>query len=356
MKVLKYIFPAISVIAFSFNTLCADPVHRPEGAMPHSPTEAEGMDPGVYVEAGLLLERMYFFNNLAGVNQVYHIGTGELIAPPITRESFEPINFNYDLEPGLTASVATYLGHDDWTLLANFDWMYAIDSINKQIDFLNVFYPTYATIKPTDYQTLKGTSKTTFFMLDVYVYKGAYRDSRIKFRPFSGIKTAWFFTYEETNFTDTGLAASDPAYYVIRSKTWGLGPMIGLDVNYPVLGSWSLYCDTNGSILLGHVNHRSTLWRDLTVAKTTTSEDANSYRYNETVYCPTMRATLGVQFDHKVIKDQLGVIFKVGFDSRYYFNQYALVKPVSSGDEKKIAITQGSFGMMGLVMTLGLDF
>jgi len=325
---------------------------------------------GWTIEAGLILEQMRVSNT--DVAEYSRSGAGTGSSP---NEIETMINLGFNLEPGLRVSLGYEFDHDDWRLKAAFEWLYSNASYKNTVD-TGSFFMTHQISKfnsSTDlqneplYRTLKANLEVNYFLLDVYMFRGSYLSSHFAYTPFVGIKTSWVDyrgSKRFSNDSDTDRLPSNTSFLNRNNiNFWGVGPMIGMDGNYFVFAGWSIFSSGNISVLFGE-SHLKNQYGFVTAEDYPTGVQTLS---RLVVLCPTMRALLGLQYDTDLFCDTQHFTFRIGFDSRYYFNQYpvvdypARIKSEASATDLRLTgrpqtIENGSWGMLGLILDVAYDF
>lgn len=359
VKTLKTIFSLMMVAAVSANNIYATSPVKPEKAEEINPYLSAHLDKpdGLFLEVGLLYEQMYFSNNKAATYLDDLNGSGPNVSPPIVGSSYDVVSFDFGLDPGLRVEAARYFGYNDWKISAAFEWIHSKPTINKDVRGDEYLLPVISL--PTsneDNRSLVANFNVNYYLLDVTCYRGAFESDKLKIRPNAGIKAAWFNTRSGRTFRDPTSGAAVDHYERVVSKSWAVGPMLGFDVKYPIFDGMNIYCDNNVSILMGHQYTNSSFWDNLSSVWMGLSTTTGSYVDKGFYFTPTVRTSLGLQFSTLFMRNKVESVLKIGFDGRYYFNQYPSVKPQNTTNIEILKIKSGSWGMMGLVVTLGTYF
>ena len=196
---------------------------------------------GFTVEVGLILEQMRLSNTDVAFYRNDNSGNGSSGNPTNFREI---VNLNFNLEPGVRASVGYEFDHDYWTARADFEWLYSKASFKNTVDAGN-YQPTHmpylmdlTVAQEPLYQSINASLELDYFLLDVYLSRGSYLSGMFSYEPFAGIKAAWIDYTGARRFSNatsaTNLSTSSSWLNKHSVDFWGVGPLIGMNGNYIV--------------------------------------------------------------------------------------------------------------------------
>lgn len=320
------------------------------------------------VEVGAIVEQMRLSNT--DVIQVEIDGGAGTAASPSTEKKILFTDFN--LGAGVRVGVGSTFDHDEWRARAQFEWISQTGSQNVSLDD-GYMLPTHN----TRYNDLSNTALPLFqkadtslsvdyYLVDLLLSRGSYFSSHFSYEPFAGLKVA-VINYEKknsfSNATSTSASAANTSWLNRAwTKFWGVGPMFGLNSDYFVCGGWSVFSSSNLAVLLGKTQIRDYIGY-VTTQTTPTSEYT---RVGNDVLTPTLRTILGLKYCQKVFEDKNHFAFRIGFDGRYYFNQYPIVDRVAVAavsntanivlEDNSQLSENGAFGMIGFVVDVAYDF
>jgi len=332
------------------------------------PRYPEMEDRFLSLDVGLLYQQMRIENT--DICYV-HIGDGGgTKEDPSTKRLVKELDFS--MFPGVRAGLGYDFGRRTFRFKADFEWLYSRGKFNDTVTGAQDIVPTYIVYAfgPNSdvfvplYQQVRSWMKSNYYLLDCYFAKGIYLSEMVSFEPFAGIKAAWqdFDHYRKFfDATNEALLSADQAWLERgATNTWGVGPMIGAHGNVYIGQDWGLYSMFNFAALLGEASAN-------TYFGIVTSEDYPGDKY-ETVHqnslTPTLRATFGIQYGQVCLENTSYVFFRIGFDSRVYFNRFLKVnhlgkEVLSSTSERIVEGPQGlngDAGMTGLVLELACAF
>lgn len=290
--------------------------------------------------------------------------------------TYKTIRFGFDVDAGLKIGAGYYFENDDWLLSANFEWLRSQANFNVDAN-LPIYYRPYGystvAISAADadytiyFQDVDASLDVDYYLLDVILAKGSYFSGSFTLEPYAGIQTSWI-SYYTNNFFRNNQAGSDDDFpeksswsSVTNVNFWGIGPEIGFNSSYYIMGGWSIYSTMNLAILFGqtkflNMNGIVTILVDPTYNHTS---DQNN------VLCSTARTILGLQYDKDTYCDKQHLRLRIGFDARYILNQFPVVNyeaqhPYTSGSAFMFTAPNiqenNTFGMVGLILDLAYDF
>lgn len=325
------------------------------------------------VEVGAIVEQMRILNT--DVIQVEIGGGAGTAASPSYEKKVLFTDFN--LGAGVRVGLGSTFNHDEWRGRAQFEWISQTGKQNVSLDsgFLvatnNTRYNNLSNSSLPNFTKADTALIVDYYLVDLLLSRGSYFSSNFSYEPFAGLKVA-VINYEKKNSfssAENATAAAANTSWLNRAwtKFWGVGPMFGLNSDYSVCGGWSVFSSSNLAVLLGKTQIRDYIGY-VTTETTPTSEYT---RINDDVLTPTVRTILGLKYCQKVFEDKNHFAFRIGFDGRYYFNQYPIVERVpvaavntaatsGTGNIVLEEISQlsdyGAFGMIGFVIDVAYDF
>ena len=282
------------------------------------------------------------------------------------------VRFEFDVDAGLKLGVGRYFENNSWLFLANFEWL------RSQANFSTIAHPPVHYL-PSEFQTVwaeNGSSTlinfqevdaslaVDYFLLDVVLAKGSYFADPFSFEPFGGIQSTWLSYNTEKLFSDDAkshLPANSAFSFITNVNFWGVGPEIGLNSAYYMMGGWSIYTTMNLAVLFG----QTTLFNMNGIVTTLVDPTFNNTSDQNNVLCPTARTILGLQYERNIYCDKQHIRMRLGFDARYIFNQFPVVnylaqytynhsyQPVFTAPSFE---ENNSFGMVGLILDVAYDF
>ena len=276
----------------------------------------------------------------------------------------EPI---FDLDVGLRVGLGYQLEHDNWMASVSFEWLsskgrYDHSAVGNELIFpYEVTSPFYGAAK-LNFNSVNSKLTVDYYLLDFILAKGVYFTSKFSFEPFAGVKVAWI-NYTGQHVYGVVQSGSIPENSVFQRnnsvETWGIGPEVGVNAFYELIGGWSIFSSTNGSVLLGNASIKNLIRLVPTAESGYQPERAQQ---SQTAICPTLRTTFGLEYIGEAFNEKQSFFVRFGFDGRYYFNQYpnlgyrAVAGTATNELDYNPLVTSNGFGMVGLLADLGWYF
>ncbi|MCH9621124.1 MAG: hypothetical protein S4CHLAM20_05400 [Chlamydiia bacterium] len=301
-----------------------------------------------HVDVGLLYQQPGFSGMNAGIcySTPFVHETGALFQNQVVTN----LTQCFDYDPGLTVSLGHLFMHDDWFLLARFDWLST--SIGNRVyeDNQAEYKPNAnfdtgvlpASFSSTDIFTkIKYGADMDIYTLDVLLSRGAFLSKCYSFEPFAGVKAAWFDANQNANYYNaTEFPGGSYAIFKELRSNWGVGPMFGFNGEYNFTQGFALFSDSDIAVLYGEAS------RTITSILTNSSDVAaerkitNQTKYDCQYYVP-VRTILGVKLSRYCLEDNHYLAVKIGYDAR------ALVSYTN---------TENGYVMSGLYLNFLWDF
>jgi len=343
-------------------------------------------------DAGLLYQQM----RVSGAEIANAVTERNTDTIPVVSENYvnftnTNIRFGFDVGAGLKLGAGYYLKNDGLLFLANFEWLRSTASFDGEFSPTIIYLPSgyqsvYATTDAHDivrFQEVAASLDVDYFLLDVVLAKGSYFSGSFTFEPFSGIQSSWISYYTNKSFSNDAnnindepnnsggwLSHSQMWVYLTNVNFWGVGPEIGFNASYSMMGGWSIYSTMNAAVIFG----QTALFNANGIVNTDSEPTFNHASDSDSVVCPTTRAILGLQYDKNSYCNKRHVKVRLGFDARYIFNQYPTVNysqeylynigVLMTSPPSIDTYTQArpnfeenmGFGMVGLIFDVALDF
>ena len=316
------------------------------------------LDVGVLIEAMRVGDTGYYYT---------HGGEGgSTWEEPGRLNKVKYLTFN--LDPGLKVGLGYTSPHDDWKFQAGFEWLSStgkstIDEVGQAIRLSNTFQLHYdEDFVNIDFQEAAASLSIDYFLLDLAVSKGAYFSDRFSFEPLAGIKLNWINYNTTVRLSEAGNTLSElpqGTSWLKRSINdfWGVGPMLGFNANYHLFVGWSLFSKIDLAVLVGE-SYLKDGFGFVTNQKYPGQTVGLS---NIPLLSGATRTMIGLQYERDLFEETQHLVFRVGFDGRYYYNQYPSVTYPAQDlvDEDETYFTPGYnisegnyFGMVGLLIDL----
>jgi hypothetical protein len=280
-------------------------------------------------------------------------------------------NINFNLDVGLRIGLSYLVDHDDWMATAAFEWISSKGSVYQDTANGGTIFPydlpsPFYGVDKIAFSDVSAALKVQYYLLDIQLSKGVFFSKHFSYEPFAGIKASWIGYNADQQYSAVDQDPMTSGTSFMRNTKvnfWGVGPMAGLNSNYFVVAGWSIFSSANVSVLLGEADTSNYIRLVPTGNGGYQPEKAS---VNQTVICPTMRTMLGLQYDCQGYNESQNVVARIGFDGRYYFNQYpylgytavakSITNPLSGQLDSNPTIRNNAFGMIGLIADLVWHF
>jgi hypothetical protein len=223
----------------------------------------------------------------------------------------------------------------------------------------------------TNQSSIPGSSvssswKLKLDLVDLELGRESKFGKRLRLRPHGGLRSAWIDqTYTITSLGFSPFVANVTQNVVSSNKCyfWGLGPRIGLDMQWNFGYGISLFSDLALSSLFGHFS--------LTTSEVLTSpESRGTFSINESSYKRRNVARFAGDFDIGLryqttfnCCDCLGLMLQAGWEAHNFLNQNQFIQGQLStniADNNEISsntvFNQGDLTTQGLTVRARLDF
>jgi|GEM_PF-2169336 len=347
----KKIAALLSVMLVAFNSVTADSV-KPNGCKgavlcPTFPIIGNMEDCGYtwHVDIGLLYQQPGFAGMNAGTSYspVYAETSGGF-----QNQTIKNLLQCFDYSLGLTVSLGHLIKHDDWFVLARFDWMNANSSVNYEtagdyygpnanfnfdvmLGLSNNWNPAADYFTSIDYN-----AEISIYALDVILSRGSYHSKCFSYEPFMGVKALWYNDNQAIDYfgpTTTGapLVNGNIPSLNLSQDNWGVGPVFGFNGEYHITNGLSLFSMSDVGILYGQSenDYISTL-SSATTGVTTLQAISNNTQNNCQYYVP-VRSIIGIKLDSYCLEDAHYVAIKLGYDVRAILTTPITSSTTSSG-------------------------
>lgn len=192
-------------------------------------------------------------------------------------------------------------------------------------------------INPANVTLTSATAKlkTDFFNVDLVGRQHINPGYNVELIPYAGVR----FTYLNEKYTLNTSGKSvvaDPATGFIsngvyngnltyKTKFWGIGPIVGTKLNFPIVGGLSLFGDLHGALLMGETDNSISATGNTTTtqiiggAVTNYADSANYPGDRNTRFVPNVGGKLGLEY---VAKFDNGMSFGVqgGWGGDFYYH------------------------------------
>ncbi len=370
----KKIAALLSVMLVAFNSVTADSV-KPNGCKgavlcPTFPIIGNIEDCGYtwHVDVGLLYQQPGFSGMNAGTAYSPLFDEGTTVAT-FRNQTIINLQQCFDYSLGLTVSLGHLIKHDDWFVLARFDWMNS--NYSGEYDDPNTSYGPNANFNydvmagttwdnNTNYfQEINYSAEISIYALDVILSRGSYHSKCFSYEPFMGVKALWYNDSQVISyFNSTELTAGNTPTLNQSQNNWGVGPVFGFNGEYHITHGLSLFSMSDIGILYGQSENNYVSSLSAAGDITTTQAISNNTQNNCQYFVP-LRSIIGIKLDSYCLEDAHYVAIKLGYDARAVLTTSivsSMMSTASTNNAMVTSVTSNDIFMSGLYCDFEWDF
>ncbi len=280
-----------------------------------------------HVDVGLLYQQPGFSGMTSGIN---YLGVFEnTSAATFEEQTITTLNECFPYTLGLTVSLGYLMPHDDWFLLAKFDWLSANTSINHsgQNDHyapnphfnFDVMTGTSWDPDTNSFSSIDYAAKLDIYALDVVLTRGSFHSSCYSLEPYVGVKALWYSSNQIMDYysTEGGLTRQNLPSLTVSLDNWGAGPMFGFQGEYHLTHGLSFFSDSDVGVICGSSTNSyvSNLTPDGSVIDYVQTINNNISSNGCQFYLP-VRSIIGVKLSQYCLNDAHFIAVKLGYDAR----------------------------------------
>lgn len=282
--------------------------------------------------------------------------------------------FSWDF--GFQVGAGYNMPYDGWDLYASWTLFHPKDSKrsasipadangNAAIGPSPVFYPLFDFFSEVgaNLESQPGSSTSAKWKLRLDYFDAEFgRESKfgkhLCLRPHAGLRSVWI----DQTLTVTSLFFFDPrtvsnSDFVSENKCnfWGLGPRVGLDMQWNFGVGLSLFSDLALASLYGHYSTSINETATPDVGTGRAEDNTNAYK-RKSVARFAGDFDIGLRWQrtfHNSHRDFLGLMLQAGWETHHFLNQNQFVQGLASVGN---TVNQGDLTTQGLTIKARLDF
>ena len=177
----------------------------------------------------------------------YPVGTGDSYT-----KTQEQIEMDFDWKPGFKVGIGASTDYDHWDFAAEYTWFHAKNKKSHTVDSTVYFYvPRYNNLTSTGINKVSGSWKMNFDIVDAEMARSYYVGTKLSFRTFFGARAAWLNQKykEQLYILEVEAVPAHWWYYTGKTRNWGVGPRVGIDVNWMFTEGFRFFGNAATSIL-----------------------------------------------------------------------------------------------------------
>ncbi len=326
-----------------------------------------------HVDVGLLYQQPGFSGMLSGVSYLgtYNEGSTE---ETFKDQNIQPMQESFDYSLGLTVSLGHLINHDDWLILARFDWLSA--NMTNKHEQTNQFYAAnpnfnfYVMLgtewaEQVDYfTTVNYSANMDIYALDVLLCRGSFHSRCYSLDPYVGVKALWYYDNQVSTYSEAG----KPGTLILTNKNvpsltqtqdnWGAGPMFGFQGEFHITHGFSVFSDSDIGVLYGSSSNSSVsnLSADGTAIENAQTITNSNPTNGGQLYLP-VRSIIGVKLSQYCLNDAHFIAVKLGYDARVVLTSPSYTSTVSvSGSGAVTTNVSNDIFMTGLYANFEWNF
>lgn len=268
------------------------------------------------------------------------------VKPSEDRRKLETMDFNWDW--GFRIGLGGNTSRDGWdidlywTRIRNQTNNHAHGTSSKEIQ---EFWTTAASAEPLGtFTKASAHGHTLLNQIDLELGREFYVGKFLTTRPFFGLRYSWIHQKYHAKYT-----GSVDEFAKLRSRFWGFGFAAGLDTNWWLGNGFSIYGDSDISVVFGKFNvHEKGTLDDSTIW--TASNKTNAGR-------PIFDIGIGFQYRDTFCDESFALTARAGYEYHLYFNQNMFIQ-VNNGSStfENFNPLGGNLGYQGASFSLQFDF
>jgi hypothetical protein len=269
----------------------------------------------------------------------------------------EEMDFEWDY--GFRVGGGFNIPHDRWDI--SFFWtnLDTESKTHKNADDGNGLFPYWAFpngIAGGEFFNRADAKWKLFLNIgDIELGKDFYVGKSLSVHPFVGPRTAWIDQEFNVKYL-TAPFLPDQTIDIIKMKKcdyWGLGPRIGMDMQWWLTRLFNIYASAAISLLYGefHIHQKE----QAEIVELDALQEPLNFRNSFHISRPITDLAIGLGWDTQFAHDRLHIGLKVGWEQHVFFDQNQFIRFVSSSTNSLLS-NRGDLSTEGLTASLRLDF
>ncbi len=288
---------------------------------------------GALVPNGIpCIEDPYFYTTFEffwGKSRTYGAEVAETqstraIANNGTITSYKHYNQSFDWGPGFTVGIGYNIMPVEWDVYFNF--LYFSETSGTSVDGGDVLITRISPAVPGNNTAFSYSENATgTFQTDMYTYelelgKSFFTSKNMSIRGHIGgmiadIKQTQTIQHNELKESIASDTVSAYLKNTISSKFFGLGPRMGLNLNYYFRPTWYLFSEPSGALLAG--KFKLNMEQEYS---SNGSKFIDTSAFNQ--YIPQVDLNFGLGYGDFFHDERIYVAARIGYQMSYYWNQF----------------------------------
>jgi Legionella pneumophila major outer membrane protein precursor len=277
---------------------------------------------------------------------------------PIVNGQITQMDFKY--EPGFKVGIGYNLScHDDWQFYVGYTRLHFDQSVSTTSPALGVLYPLQshpAFSSAFDITFARESWNVDIDLIDFEMARPHYVGTMLVFRPFIGLRAQWIDQKLNTRYSGvTGIPGStlqDVNFRVLQdSKTWAVGPRVGLDSNWLLGCGFRLIGNIAGSIV--YTKYTTLNYKEKNLI---TDADIINVGEEQNVLRAILEFQSGLGYGLYFCNNAYHFDISATYDFHHFWNQNAYRNFVSAVAVGKSFSNYANLYLHGLTLTVRFDF
>ncbi len=267
------------------------------------------------------------------------------------------LHFNWDF--GFRVGLGYNLPHDGWDVVAGWTWFQnnAHGSVTPNLGSVysaNPFDPAEAAVD--SFGSANSHLNIKLNMIDLDLGREFFVSKWMTLRPFMGLRTAWVFQEQSSNYNNPLPVSSVSSFYSQQKNDyWGLGLHSGLNTQWGLGAGVSLFGNAAVSILNGFFkvnDYETTNFSNGTHNDNVSNND--SFRIGRVIG----ELAMGVRWDTMLANDHCHLGIQGGWEQLMFFgqNQFKHFYGTFPSNQGSYFANQGDLTFQGWTLSVRLDF
>lgn len=287
-----------------------------------------------------------FANTTAAVNQVLVDGVNG-----------NYINMDFNFKPGFKVGVGGYFDHDNWDLHLEYTWFHNTNSQSSNGPAVGQIFPLWGNPLLTNtYNTASESWNLKMDVLQLDLGRWNYVGTKLIAHPYFGARAAWIRQNVNVQYQNTGalgIGVTDLTTIHGKTRSWAVGPEVGLDTNWNLGAGFRFYGNAEGDILFTKYTKASYSEAHVTVPVTAPFSTAQDRIYSLRTH---LDVELGFGWGTYLDCNNWYLDFAAGYGFQVFFDQNMFRHYTDGTMRFNSNMPNGNLYVHGLTATFKLDF
>jgi hypothetical protein len=261
-------------------------------------------------------------------------------------------NLGFDFEPGFKVALGMNFDHDNWDSRVEYTWFRGNTSSSVTATAPDEIHPLLASPSSDTFLLASERWKLHMDLLDWELGRSYFVGKKLTFRPFIALRGAWIRQNVDVNYETPVNAFSGNVYVDKKSRSWAVGPRVGLSSDWLFCDGFRLFGNGSGDILF---TRYTTLKSEQFQANIQQSSFEATQRNLNTVRTH-LDLELGLGWGTYFDCNNWHVDFAAGYNFQVFFNQNMFRSFNDDIAIAKSSATNGDLYIQGLTLTVRFDF